>query len=145
MVKTRHRRLYATIEPDQSRLRTKYSTRTKVFCYKCLKSSFSTPKYESRAREILLRDKEAKIEKRASLRRFVMPKSKRSTFSQRDIFWTISLSMDMRQTQTAGSGVVEGLLGKVHQGRRGYQSRSLAEQVSWNYVEEAPIGTKQMA
>jgi hypothetical protein len=69
----------------------------RYFVINASKSSFSTPKYESRAREILLRDKEAKIEKRASLRRFVMPKSKRSTFSQRDIFWTISLPMDMRQ------------------------------------------------
>ena len=68
------------------------------------------------------------------------PKARRSV---NGLYFGLSspLSMDMRQPSRSGWST----LGKVHQGRRGYQSRSLAEQASWNYVGEAPIGTKQMA
>ncbi|KAH9215048.1 hypothetical protein DL95DRAFT_523587 [Leptodontidium sp. 2 PMI_412] len=74
------------------------------------RSGFRTMEDESRAQEILLRDKDAKIEKRSSLRRFVMPKSKRTSFSQREIFRAIQSVIDGHET--AGPGVVEVLLGK---------------------------------
>ena len=74
------------------------------------RSSFRTTEDESRAQEILLRDKDAKIEKRSSLRRFIMPKSKRTTFSQREIFRAIQSVVNGHEK--AGSGVVEVLLGK---------------------------------
>lgn len=73
------------------------------------RSSFRTTSDESRAQEILLRDKDAKIEKRSSLRRFVMPKSKRTSFSQREIFRAIQSVIDGHER--AGPGVVEVLLG----------------------------------
>lgn len=74
------------------------------------RSSFRTTEDESRAQEILLRDKDVKIEKRSSIRRFVMPKSKRTTFSQREIFRAIQSVVDGHEK--AGPGVVEVLLGK---------------------------------
>jgi hypothetical protein len=74
------------------------------------RSSFRTTEDESEAQEILLRDKDAKIEKRSSLRRFVMPKSKRTTFSQREIFRAIQSVVN--GYEKAGAGVVEVLLGK---------------------------------
>ncbi|KAG0650159.1 Skeletal muscle ankyrin repeat [Hyphodiscus hymeniophilus] len=73
-------------------------------------SSFRTTEDDRRAQEILLRDKNAKIERRSSLRRLVMPKSKRTTFSQRELFRAIQSVVN--GNERGGPGVVEVLLVK---------------------------------
>ena len=78
------------------------------------RSHFRTSEDENKAQEILLRDKEAKIEKRSSLRRFVMPKAKRTSFSQRELFRAIKSIVDGHEE--AGPGVVEVLLEKFLRG-----------------------------
>ncbi|KAL2072220.1 hypothetical protein VTL71DRAFT_11563 [Oculimacula yallundae] len=73
------------------------------------RQSFRTAEDEARALELLRRDKDVKIEKRSWSRRLIMPKSKRTTFSQREIFRVLKSIIDGHEVERPG--VVEVLLG----------------------------------
>jgi hypothetical protein len=70
-----------------------------------MRDSFRTPQDEAIAQDILNRNKETKIESRSRVSRAFMTKSKRTKFSQREIFR--ALASVVNGYERAGPGVVE--------------------------------------
>lgn len=71
-------------------------------------TTFRTSDDDTKAQEILLRDKTSKLDRRSSTRKFFMMKSKRTTFSEREIYRALMAVVSGHER--AGPGVVEVLL-----------------------------------
>ena len=76
------------------------------------RDSFRNPEDDKRAQAILSRNKEEKIEKRSSISRMMMSKSKKTKFNQREIYR--ALLAVVNGDESAGPGVVEVLLEQFH-------------------------------
>ncbi|PMD32806.1 hypothetical protein L207DRAFT_590496 [Hyaloscypha variabilis F] len=72
------------------------------------RDSFRNPEDDKKAQAILSRNKEEKIEKRSSISRMMMSKSKKTKFNQREIYR--ALLAVVNGEEQAGPGVVEVLL-----------------------------------